>query len=146
MILIRNYENDTANHSFESLYYDTLKRYALSEKEKVESYFLRFISLKNSGQTPSISYSSGEAPNSFIERVNHIIDRSTYDPENETPYLRLRLKRFLESDYGIEHHLKNKVYFTNGFELYKQTLEHLIFMKTLGDHEGIKKLLTFPEY
>ena len=93
-----------------------------------------------------MGYSSAESPNSFIERINFLFDIVSYSYKQQETYLRNALKRFIKSDYGVEHNLKDKVYFANGFELYQQTLDHRIFMMSLVKHEGIRQLLAFPAY
>ena len=101
---------------------------------------------KNSGQpNASVYYSAAEAPNSFIGRVNFVIDILSGISEEKEFDLRNQLTEFVKSDYGVKHNLQNKIYFSHGAELFIKVLEHRHFMQTLATHEGIKQLLKFPK-
>jgi len=131
---------------FRDVFDSHLREYVISQEEICKNMLSEFINSKNSGQPSGTAYPSSYAPNSFIERINRLFDFVTYDFEHEEVYLKHALERFVKSPYGIAHNLQDKVYFVKGFELFKETLDHSFFLKTLGKHEGIKKLLAFPEY
>ncbi len=135
------------NPKFHDVFESHLRKYFISQEEIFKTLLSKFINSKNSGQpSGGITCSSAHAPNSFIERMNYLFTVVIYDSEEQEVYLKHTLERFVKSPYGVEHNLKDKVYSVNGFELFKETLDHSFFLKTLGKHKGIKQLLAFPEY
>jgi hypothetical protein len=136
---------DENHHFFEDLVMHNLQKQADLTKALFMESLDTFKKKKNSGQHNAMGYSAAEAPNSFIDRVNFLIDTLVFSSEEDEFYLRTQLSEFLNSNYGIEHNIQNKIYFSNGYKLYTDALKHRHFMQTLATHEGIRELLKFPQ-